>query len=192
MSEFWSALVPIAQFIGAFTAIAAIATFYWSNVRLPARRLGIVDFATKQVAFWKQALELELSVTTDTVQQQDAKDRTYAAMQRVRAHADSELEYLSWPAKTEQQVFKSVKSLLNTHAPASLRGWKKLEWYTLKFLCWLLFIVATMCLVLVLAYSVVFPRPVPPHNLDNLVHMVLAQLFGVACIIPVLLVLDKI
>jgi hypothetical protein len=52
VSEVLATLVPVGQFLGALSAIAAIATFCWSNVRLSARRLGIVDLAPKQIAFW--------------------------------------------------------------------------------------------------------------------------------------------
>jgi hypothetical protein len=87
MSEFRSVLVALAQVLGALSAIAVIANFYWSNVRLPAKRVSIVDLATKRIAFWDQALKLELSATTDSQEQENAKSRAYAAVQRIRCYA---------------------------------------------------------------------------------------------------------
>jgi hypothetical protein len=158
-----SALVPIGQFLGALSAIAAIATFYWSNVRLPARRLGIVDLATKQIAFWDQTLKLELAATTDNDKQQEARDRAYAAVQRIRSHADVELERSSWPERANEIIFQSRSSVLNMRRPPDwLRTSQKIDWYLLKIMCWVMFFLA-LTLMIVFVTAVMFP----PHRIRN-------------------------
>jgi hypothetical protein len=117
------------------SVLGTIATFYWSNVRLPARRLGVFDLAIKQIAFWDQALKLELLATTDERVQRDARDRAYAAVQRIRSHADRELEYLSWSEKTNQLIFQSRKSLLTMGPPRSLMAPDRFSWWCYKIFC---------------------------------------------------------
>lgn len=89
LSKIWSALGPIVQLVlSALTVGAAVAAFYWANIRPQAKRLGIVDLATKQIAFWDQALKLELTATADSREQEEARRRAFAAVQRIRSHAD--------------------------------------------------------------------------------------------------------
>ncbi len=179
MSEVWAALVPIGQFLGALSAIAAIATFYWSNVRLPAKRLGIVDLATKQIAFWDQALKLELSATTDSQEQEKARHRAYSAAQRIRSHANKEMERLTWSQKTNDLIFEK-KTLLNlSWAPRSLNASKKFEWYLYKALLWIFFALALL-LGIIFIISIIWG----PHLPKN----VAAQIFGVPYILATIFV----
>ena len=160
-------MVAIAQALTALGALAAIASFYWLNVRVPARRLGIIDLATKQIAFWDQALKLEISATTDAGEQEKAKHRAYAAVQRIRSHADRELERLFWSKKTSNLLVQSKRVVFKMRRPPRyLETSTKVEWYVLKVTCWMfLFIAAVM--IVILEISIVTTRPLERNVLKQ-------------------------
>jgi hypothetical protein len=157
-----SGLLPVAQFLGALS-LPAIVAFYWSNVRLQARRVGVLDLATKQIAFWDQALKLELSATTDKDRQREAKDRAFAAVERIRSHADKELARLTWSESTNNLIFQSGRrSVLNLNPPSPLQRAKKFKWWSLKILAWLMLVSG-----LFIGFSVIWAMLVPPHRIFN-------------------------
>jgi hypothetical protein len=161
-----STLVVAIQALSALGAVATVASFYWSNVRVPAKRLGIIDLATKQIAFWDQALKLELSATTDTAEQEKVKHRAYAAVQRIRSHADRELARLCWSQKTNNLLYESQSNRLvfkMRRPPRFLKTSEKFEWYLSKVTCWV-FIALAVVILLLLVINVKTAAPLAAHN----------------------------
>jgi hypothetical protein len=72
---------------GPFVSLTTAAVFW--NFRKPAKRLEIIDLATKRVAFWDQFLKVELAATSpDSDELKQSKDMAHKAIQEIRSDAD--------------------------------------------------------------------------------------------------------
>lgn len=171
MADILSVSITASQLVlVALTAIAAIGTFYWSNVRITARRLSIVDLATKQIAFWDQALKLELAATTDQQEQDEARCRAYTAVQRIRSNADQELERLAWNRRTTVLLLGN-KPAFTLKWPSNLTRLQKIDWLFYKTFA-LLALVMMVLLFLLFIYSLFYA----PHHLKNFAAQVLCSI----------------
>ena len=148
MSQIWTDLGPIGQIaIGVFTLFWTILAFYWSNLRPQARHIGIVDLATKRLAFWDAFLKLELSATSDPDEQEHARSRALRAVQRIRSHANRDLDRLSWLERTNTLVFKHHNPF-SLHRPPPLAWPRKLEFLFQKLLCYYFLLIAVVTFLL--------------------------------------------
>ena len=79
--------------------------FWWSNIREHAKRLQIIDLATKRVAFWDQFLKVEIAASTvDSDEYKQSKDKAYQALQRVHSDAERDLKQLVWEKNIRQKI----------------------------------------------------------------------------------------
>ena len=117
-------------------ALAGIATYLSSNVGLHARRVPVVDLATKRVAFWEQFLRVGIAASPDNEAQDQIKELARSAIDRIRDEADIELRRLSWNEALAVHRFSPHESF---------KGAPKIQWWIEMAGFWLFMLMAGVC-----------------------------------------------
>jgi hypothetical protein len=126
--------------LGGLVGITAAVNFFWSNLRIPAKRLAILDLATKRIAFWDQFLKVELAAAeSDQEKLKQARERAHCAIETVRADGVRQLERLCWKAKRDQCIREQFgwKRILTFRPHCSLDLSDTVSWWGYICLAWM-------------------------------------------------------
>jgi hypothetical protein len=135
-------------FYGFCTAAAPLLIEYWLlNLTRRARRLKVIDLATKRLTFWSEYLKA-VEVAGD---RQQLRDEAFARILQVVEDADAELQGLSWVQKQSRLIAgereKSPrKRRFRIRAPASMPESIKPLWRSKIRKARLWFILAIVCM----------------------------------------------
>jgi hypothetical protein len=163
--ELFKAVAPVtAAIAGSLAAAVGLATFWWNNLRLIVRQQAVIDLATKQAAFWKQTLELELLANESNEQ---AKQIALHSLERIRSRANVELTRIAW-ASSIGTVLRSEPALLfRVSPPNGLGVFRRVLWSLLKLSSIGLWIIVVLILLLSLVFALPDRNPsslgIPPR-----------------------------
>jgi hypothetical protein len=134
--------VPI---VGPLAALTAIPIFFWTNFREHARRLAIIDLATKRIAFWNQFLmTANLATAENSPERKAEQDKAYQAILRIHSEALLQTDALVRKKKIGRSVgWRAFKP--------EIKRLKK--WYYVLFWWWWAIMSALMLLVALLLFS---------------------------------------
>ncbi len=96
-------IVPIAAVV--ISAATFLFSFVWSYRREHARRLEIIDFATKRIDFWNQSLAtVDLATDEYSWERQAVQAKALQAIQRIHAEAEQQMKDLVRSTKIDRAI----------------------------------------------------------------------------------------
>jgi hypothetical protein len=121
---------------GALAAVTVVPVFFWTNFRKAARRLAIIDVATKRIAFWNQFLStVNLATSEGSRERKSQQIKAYDAISRIHSDALLQTEAL---VRTEK-----INSAITWHAFRP-EHYRFKNWYNVLFWWWFAIMAALM------------------------------------------------
>ena len=163
----WDSLATkyVVPMLGSVGTITVAVGFFWTNLRQHARRLEIIDLATKRTTFWNQFITaVNLATAADSPERKSEQDKTYKAVLRIHSDALLQTQALVRNKKigrgTDWRAFKYERTKLN-------------KWY-LVVLWWYLVLLSGATLLMALALFVQAQRQVLAGRTANNPHWLLS------------------
>jgi hypothetical protein len=161
----------VVGFIGVSGAVVTWILLYQSHFTLRARRLQVIDLATKRLEFWNEYLKAGEAAGEH---RQDMKNRALDSISHAVEYADTELQRLSW-VETQWRTIARERAKNPRKwrfvAPSSVRESDRRAWYISVYgsrLSWILCLVS-------LAIAALLIATLPPHFRSNVGGKIVAS-----------------